>query len=388
MRNTISDIQNVKLNNMKIVLDAIRKRGTVSRASIARITGLTRATVSSLVDELLEKGLVEEIGEGKSSGGRKPILLKLNANSYLAVGINLSDDKTIRGYLCNLEAEVVAIAEQKYENNFDSILYAILNIVSNLLKAVPEKSKIAGIGIGAAGIVNPSKKEVLFSTNFDILGAGLVKKLIEKYSLPVYIENESNAAAWAEKEYGSGKGFNNILYLSKGKGIGSGIIIDGNIYYGSFYGAGEIGHVMVDPNGMRCRCGAIGCLETFIGQEKILAQIKEKTGEELSINDAIKRYSNGDPDIKEVVSCEASYLGKALAISSSLLNIDQIILGGYIIQYGSNFLAQVEESFREHTMSYYRDRISIKFAKLGRDAVGIGGASLVLKRVWDLEIIR
>jgi len=388
MRHTIADIQNVKLNNMKIVLDSIRKKGVVSRASIAKITGLTRATVSSLVDELLGKGLVEEIGEGESSGGRKPILLKLKVNSCFAVGIDLSNDKIIKGYLCNLEAEVVATAEQKYENNFDSILNAILSIISNLLKAVPEGCRVLGIGIGAAGIVNPSKNEVLFSTNFDILGTGLVKQLNEKYNLPIYIENESNAAAWAEKEYGNGKGFKNILYLSKGKGIGSGIIIDNNIYYGSFYGAGEIGHIMVDPNGTRCRCGAIGCLETFVGQEKILAQIKEKTREELSIFDVIKRYSYGDPVIKEVVSREASYLGKALAISSNLLNIDLIILGGYLIHYGSSFLAQVEEAFREHVISYYRDRTSIKFAKLGRDAVGIGGASLVLKRVWDLELIR
>jgi len=387
MRNTIADIQNVKQNNMKIVLGFVREKGPVSRASIAKVTGLTRATVSSLVNELIEKGLVEEIGEGKSSGGRKPILLKLKSNSYLAIGIDLSDDKTIGGYLCNLEAEIVATAEHKYENSFDSILSAIQSIVSSLLKAAPEKSKVAGIGIGAAGIINPSKNEVLFSTNFDILGTGLVKQLNEKFRLPVYIENESNAAAWAEKEYGNGKGFRNILYLSKGKGIGSGIIIDGNIYYGGFYGAGEIGHIMIDPNGTRCRCGAIGCLETFIGQEKILGQINEKTGEELNINEVIRRYSCGDHDVKEVVDREASYIGKALAISSNLLNVDVIILGGYIIQYGGNFLSLVEEAFREHIISYYRDRISIKYSKLGRDAVGIGGASLVLKRIWDLEII-
>ncbi|MCX7745776.1 MAG: ROK family protein [Clostridia bacterium] len=387
MKREAIDMQAVKKRNMEVVLDCIRQNKTISRASIAQMTSLTRATVSSLVEELMKKGVICEIGEGESNGGRKPVLLELEKDRSLAIGIDLADEKVIRGYLCNLEACVLEKVEYPYENNYISIFNAAADIIMHLLESANHIGKVLGIGIGAAALVNPQSGEVLFSANFDIKGVQLVQHIAEKFGLPVYIENESNAAAWAEKEYGNGKGFRNVFYLSKGKGIGSGIIINGNIYYGGFYGSGEIGHMMMDSKGLKCSCGAVGCLETLIGQSRILERIKKQTGRTLNITEVIGGYLNGESKIRAVVNYEAEYLGKAIAAASNLLNVESVILGGYITGYGSEFLMTVRKHFYSYIMNYYRDKICVNFAKLGKDAVGVGGAALVLRQIWKMEII-
>lgn len=387
MKTGITDNQIVKHQNLKLLLDNIRNLEIVSRAELARITGLTKATISSLIKELYDKKLIIEIGEGKSTGGRRPVLFCFDKNSYISIGIDLADEKVIRGYMCNLKAEILLEIEKEYVNNYETILQCVKNIIKILIRNVPKGSKIAGIGVSAAGIVDPISSSVLFSANFDIEGNRLSEDLKNEFDLPVFIENESNAAAIAEKEFGNGVGYNNIIYLSYGKGIGGSIIINNDIFYGGFYGAGEIGHIVVDPNGSPCRCGSLGCLETCAGYSYLLKCAEKVKGTKLEIADISNLYLSGDNDIVEIVDRQAYYIGKALAISSNLLNIQCMIIGGNITCYGESFLEKIKYSLRKYIIKYYRNKTCLQFSRFGKNAVGIGAASLVIKKVWNLELI-
>lgn len=387
MHKNIVDIKDVKNNNIQKVLDCIRIEEQISRVDVARRTNLTKCTISSLVNELIEKKLIEEIGLGEASktGGRKPILLRISPNNHYAIGIQISDNRFIKGYLCNLEGKIIEHISTKYSNQFIDIVKDILYIVDNLRKKLPQNAKLLGIGIGVAGIVDVNKQRIIKSVNYDVVVNDLREEISDISGLYVVIENESNAAALAEKNFGAGQSNSNFVYVSIGKGLGSGIVIGRELYYGENFSAGEIGHIKVNPFGTLCNCGSKGCLETEVSQKAILSKANTLLGKETELDEIYELYVQGHTSIKVMIEDSARLLGNCLSMVYGVLNINKFIIGGSL-DFGDEYINIISETLKSRIIHGSEKNIQVISGNLGDEAVGLGGIALVFELVWKYKI--
>ena len=250
--------EQTKEHNKALILSTIYKEKTLSRAEVARVTGLTRSTVSEIVGELLGAGLVLEKGPGPSVGGKPPILLGMIPDARHIIGIDLASGE-FRGAIVNLLGEIkhrvhIAIGEQSGEK----ALEFVFQLIDNLL-AMTERP-VLGIGIGAPGLMDSDQGIVRNAVNLEWVDFPLGKILRDRYHLPVYISNDSQLSATAEYNFGENHRIPNLLLIKVGRGVGAGIILNQQLFYGDGFGAGEAGHIKVDEDGELCRCGNRGCL--------------------------------------------------------------------------------------------------------------------------------
>ncbi|RPI86460.1 MAG: ROK family transcriptional regulator [Chloroflexi bacterium] len=383
--------QHTKEHNRFLVLKTIIDHETISRAQIARQTSLTRTTVSEIVSALLEEGLVREIGIGESKGGKSPIILSLAEDSRYLIGLDLSHSE-FRGALVNLHgticADVLIPVEERLGEEALSLVYKILD---QLLAS--GMGPIVGIGVGTPGLVNSSEGVVINAVNLDWKDLPLGELLQTRYGLPVYVLNDSHAAAMGEYSYGKEvKSDENLVVINARHGIGAGIVIDGGLFLGDGGGAGEIGHVVVvREGGLPCRCGNYGCLETVASAQALVKQVKmlvEHAGVisipgEINLSGIQKAFEAGDPQIRHMVLETGRYLGIAIASLVGLLNIQRIVISGDMTSFGEPWLQTVEETFHRHTLSRLANSTRITLGQLGRDSVVLG-ASAVLANNYSL----
>ena len=252
--------QQTKEHNRNLVLKTIFEHASISRAQIARITSLTRTTVSEIVADLIAEGLVNEIGVGSSIGGKSPILISLNENARYLIGLDLAQYQ-FSGAVINLRGQIQEMVSLPVNNrNGDEALALVYKIIDQLVQ--DEYQPLVGIGVGTPGLVNTRDGVVVNAVNLDWRDLPLAHLLRSRYQLPAYVLNDSQAAAMGEYTYGEGRNTeNNLVVVHVGHGIGAGIVINGQLFQGDGGGAGEIGHVVVARDSLlQCRCGNRGCL--------------------------------------------------------------------------------------------------------------------------------
>ncbi len=272
--------QLTKQHNRDLVLKTIFENESISRAEITRVTQLTRTTVSDLVASLITEGLVKEIGLGSSIGGKLPILLSLVADSRYLIGLNLRQNKFI-GAVLNLRGEIKATAEVDVAGtDGKKALQLVYRILDQLIRK--KLKPIVGIGVGTPGLINTREGIVLNAVNLEWQDLPLGRLLEARYKLPVTILNDSQATAIGEYVYDGGQQpDSNLVVVNVGQGIGAGILINGQLFQGDGGGAGEIGHVVAQPNGVLCRCGKRGCLETLTSSSAVLQRVKMESLDEV-----------------------------------------------------------------------------------------------------------
>lgn len=370
------------------VLKLIRKKKEISRAELSRLTGFTRPTISAIVGELESLGFVCETGKGESSGGKRPILLKLKENSLPMLGIDLADDNCIRGVICDLSGQIIFKHEESYENNFD-ILYAKTCLVIDHLMAQCQ-TPVKGIGVAVSGVVDTKKNDVIHSSNFDIENKGLASLLNQKYSLPIQLANRPDAAALAEKSYGTGQKYKNLVYLSTGQGVGAGIIQNGKIFYGSFGAAGEVGKMILNPlQDTATSCPNNQTLEYRLRAQFILDEVEQTTGKKVSYSELLKLFQSNDKAVEEKVYENAMYLAYGASVIANVINPEAIILGGRVKEFGEKYLDYFNSKFKEFIMIPQLPKISqtrIMVSDFGRDGVAFGGAVLMLNQAFNLDL--
>ena len=262
-------------HNHRLVLRTLYDFGPISRAEVARSTGLTRTTVGDVVGDLLDEGMVEEVGRGPSTGGKSPILLSIVGDARLVIGLDLGES-TFSGALVNLRGDVRRVVELPVEGrNGDDALDARLPAG----RRAPGQSTTTplGIGVGTPGLVDTRTGTIRWAVNLDWQDLPLGGLLHERYGLPSNVANDSQAAALAEYTFGaeSGRRIPNLITIKVGRGIGAGLVLNGSLFQGDGFGAGEIGHVAVVDDGAACRCGRFGCLETVASSRAIAARAAE-----------------------------------------------------------------------------------------------------------------
>ena len=375
-----------KLHNRDLILRTILEHAPISRAEIARRTRLTRTTVSAQVAALLSEGLVEEIGYGASSGGKAPILLQVVPDSRYLIGLNLARDR-FTGAVINLAGEVKTTAEIPVNGQQGK---RAQELVCRLLDQLFDRTwqPVVGIGISTPGLVNTTEGRIIQAVNLGWKDFPLVKHVAERYRLPVSLLNDSQAAAIGEFRYG-GWHADNLLVVSSRQGIGAGLLIDGLLFQGDDNAAGEIGHIVVDPDGRQCRCGRRGCLETVASIPAILARAQELMprfprsqafNEERPTPEALgEAYALGDPLAVEVLGHAAEHLGRVLAYFAALLNVHTIVLTGDTPRFGAAWLKTVQQVTRQAVLPFLAQRLHVRAGRVPFDqACMLGVAAHIL----------
>ncbi|AZK45229.1 ROK family transcriptional regulator [Paenibacillus lentus] len=376
------DQQLIKKMNKTLVLDTIRQRQPLSRADIAATLGLNKATVSSLVSELIESQLVTEIGPGESSGGRKPTLLLFNGGAGYAIGVDIRVNDLF-ALLVDLEGNV--IRERTVPLNDlspDHALDQIRKMIIWLSKRAPDSPYgIVGVGIGVPGLVN-EKSQIVSAPNLGWNNVSLHNLLASDFGENIHIDNEANAGAIGERLYGAGRDAANLIYLSIGVGIGSGMIVGGELYRGISNFSGEVGHMTVTENGPLCRCGNRGCWETLASEKALLDRAAQRwkhssaASEEEGLARLLNMARKGDSDALALLQETGNHLGVGLANLVNILNPELIVIGNRLSMAGDLLQEPMLHTLESRSLSYHMKKTQVAFAELGIRSTALGAASM------------
>ncbi len=352
-------------HNRSLVLQTLYRSGTLSRADLARATGLTRVTISDLVADLLGENLVVEVGQRDGSRPGKPAtMLDINRGGFQIIGIDLSDYAVFRGAVLDLDGVVLHRAEVPLDEATGPEATAKVVALTEQLVAAASLP-LLGIGVGSPGIVDLAGT-VLSAPNLGWPSGGAGEPLQETLAattgLPVIVANDANAAALAEHSFGSA--LSDMMLIKVGHGVGAGLIIGGTALFGSRFAAGEIGHVVVGTDGGEpCACGKIGCLETWLAAPRLDAALA----------------ATSDPAERTAILRRAGErLGIALAPVVGALDLAEIVLSGPVELLDGPLAEAAIETLRSRTMAEFHGDLTLRMTALGQDIVMRGAAAMVL----------
>ena len=382
--------EQTRSHNKRLILRTIYQQGEISRADIARVTSLTRTTVSHIVAELMDEHLVEETGMGPSVGGKPPVLLTLPAYARFMIGIDLADSE-FRGGLIDLRGQFLHRAAVPINDfNGEEALNLVYDLITELLAQV--NGPVLGIGVGTPGLVDARAGVVRQAVNLDWKNLPLRNLLQSRFNLPARIGNDSHCAALGQFTFGQDQGLSNLAVVKVGRGISAGFVLNGHLLYGDNSAAGEIGHVRAVENGALCRCGHYGCLETVASTRHLVecAQEIARNNPEAAINDLVESPDKittttisqmvqaCDSEIYNLVSEAGYYLGVAIANLVGTLNINKIIIAGSMARFGQPLLDAINEALLPRAMEQLVAETQVELSDLGQDIVVLGAASLIL----------
>jgi glucokinase-like ROK family protein len=382
--------QQTRAHNKRLVLRTIYQQPETNRAAISRATGLTRTTVSDIVTELIDEGLIEETGIGPSAGGKPPVLLNVVAGSRNLIGVDLANSQ-FRGGVMDLRGKIIARMNVAVpQENGELALRKSAQLIDSLLAA--SQGPVLGIGIGTPGLIDAREGIVRRAVNLEWQDLPLRRLLQERYDLPVYVSNDSHAAALGEYTFGQARQIPNLIVIKVGRGTSAGIVLKGRLYTGDGSGAGEIGHVRVVDNGQTCSCGQTGCLETVASTRAIVQQARAAamanpssslhqfvtSPEELTTDSVLQAYTAGSEEIKEMVISAGHYLGIAVAHLVGALNIHHIFIAGSMARFGRILADTIAQEMRQRAMPLLTAETEVALSNLDQDIVMLGAASHLL----------
>ena len=366
------------------VINALREHGMISRAEIARRTGLSRSTVSSLVSELQSDGLVterEETGAAHGEqGGRPPILLSFDASAGAALGIDFGHSH-VRVAVSDLSTNI--LAERAATLDTDHASYEGLDVALELIdealdEAGVDRSRVIGAGLGLPGPIDQTDGVIGSSAILPgWVGVAAGEEMRRRLDVPVSVDNDANLGALAELTHGAGRGATDLVYLKLASGIGAGLILNGRLYRGPGGVAGELGHVLVDPEGAVCRCGNRGCLETAASTGALLELLRRSHGE-LTVAEMLRLASEGDLGCRRVIADAGRVVGSAAAFVFNLLNPQRLIVGGVLAEAGDLLLDGVRSSVRLAALPAATETGGVVAGVLGERAQVVGALALAV----------
>lgn len=386
MKKTTGDQFLVKKINKSIVLDAIQKQSPISRAKISELTGLNKATVSIMVQELINEHFAMESGHGISSGGRKPVILLFNEKAGYSIGIDLGVNY-ILAVLTDLQGAIVSKVQYSMNSSsFNDVFEKLKQAIQVLTDACPDSPYgIVGIGIGVPGIMD--RDGILLSApNMSWNNIHLKEMLESACSYPVVVDNEANCGALGEKEFGAGQNTENLLYISVGIGIGSGLVINNEIFRGKSGFAGEVGHVSIETDGISCSCGNAGCWELYASEQALLRILKlenDDANQDQLLHGLVKKAEEGDREVIEALQQIGYYLGVGLTNLVNLFNPEKIIIGNRISEFRKWLQPVIHEICTQRSLAFTQEETDIVFAERGVYSAALGASSLALQQFFS-----
>lgn len=374
--------------NQSLVLSLVRNHGPISRTDIADAAHLSLATVSSISNALIDQGLIYEHEAGVSTGGRRPILLALNRQAGLVIGVKLTENQIVVA-LTDLTAEVLEqrSAALGSDRRPEAVVSALSELVDQLRAAHPGR-RIFGIGLGMAGVIDRRQGICRFSPFLQWHSVPLRHMLEQRLGLPVVIENDVNTLTMAEQWFGAGVGVNDFLVVTLGRGIGMGMVLNGQLYRGGCGGGGEFGHITMVPDGPRCDCGKRGCLEALVADPAIVRRMQMASDRELTMEATVALARQGDTTAQGIFAAAGRTLGMAIANLVNIFNPPLLVIGGE----GARALDLLQESLQEtlqaHCFDGFFNDMRLVVEPWGDDAWARGAASLMLDELFRTDLYR
>jgi predicted NBD/HSP70 family sugar kinase len=377
-------------SNREKVVHALTMLGVASRADIARRTGLSRSTVSSIVADLQAEGLVvdrEDGGRAAAGSGRPPALIALDPAAGLALGIDFGK-RHLAVALADLSHELLAeewvVMADDYQAE-EGMAEAAELVERMLDDGGADRSRVLAVGMGIPGPVHETGLVGSSTILPGWVGASPERRMTELLDLPVRVGNDANLGALAEFTWGAGRGFASFVYLKLATGIGAGIVIGGRLFEGVGGTAGEIGHTTIDETGDICRCGNRGCLETYAGAAAIASLLSRSFGEELGPDDVLSRAADGDAGCRRALADAGRHIGVAIANLCNLVNPERIVVGGSMGHAGDLLLDPLRESVRLRAIPSAAEDVEIVPGELGERAELLGAVALVLQEATPAQ---
>ncbi len=371
--------------NRKRVIDALRERGVASRAEVARITGLSRSTVSTIVGDLLDSGLAGErdgLSAGQAHAGRPPVMVSLNPSAGLAVGVDFGH-RHLRVAVSDLSHTVLAETwrELNVDHSADHGLDTAAEFVEQVLdEAEVDRARVIGVGMGLPAPIDRATGAVQAASILPgWVGVDAAAEAAARFDLPVAVENDANLGALAELVWGAAKGKSEVAYIKVSTGIGAGLISRGRLQHGVGGTAGELGHTVIADGGPVCRCGNRGCLETLASTRSIAELLSASRAEEITSRRVLELCAAEDAAAQRLIGDAGRAIGVAVANLCNLLNPACVIVGGDLSGAGEVLLDPLRETVRRNAIPSAVDDLEIVAGVLGERAELLGALALVMQ---------
>jgi N-acetylglucosamine repressor len=382
------------------VLNCVREHAPVSRTQIRERTRIRLASITELVRELSDEGLVREDGSAGTGRGRKQILLRLNPGYGVAIGVEFDVDHVI-AVATDLDMNVMARAavDVSLTRGKDAVIATLVEQIERIIgEAGVSRDKIIGIGVADPGLVDAARKvSVLSSTIEGWRDVPLGSILEERFGVPVYMEENTRAKTLAEKRFGAGQSVGNLMFIDFGPGIGCGVMTPDGLFRGAGGTAGELGHTYVVENGPVCRCGSYGCLETVAslpaiarraadamrqGAESRIGELAGGDIEAISATHVFEAARQGDKLALGIVDDTAAYLGIAVANAVNLFNPEMVVFDARLDAVQDLMLAPIQNRVKRQALEAATRDLRFEIAQLGAESGALGVAAIVTDTVF------
>jgi glucokinase-like ROK family protein len=390
----------VRQINLSVIMNNLRKKAPISRAELAQATGLNKTTVSSLVDELLQRQFAREIGATTARKGHPAIILDLNPSAGFIVGCEIGVDFIL--VVCtNFAPEILWRHEEHTDPGIGR--HAILERATALMneavqRGYQEYETLLGIGVGVAALIDQATGTMLFAPNLGWREPFPIRAMLQESfpQAPVIVDNEANTAALGEHFFGVAQGYDEVLYISAGVGLGGGIVHDGRVFSGVAGVSAEFGHITMDPDGLLCSCGNYGCWETQVSQGALFRHIRRSFQE--GETGLLFEWTNRGVDTLTVpMIVEAARAGDVVALSAlekigrdlgigtaslvNTLNPALVVCGGILSLAGEFLMPAMTKEFERRALRWNREATKVVLAKHGFDAAAMGGVAAVYQTI-------
>jgi glucokinase-like ROK family protein len=385
----------LRKQNLAGVLQRIYEDAPISRIELSRRTGLNKATISSLVNDLVENRYIWETGEGTDRrAGRREVMLELNPRGGCMVSAEIGV-----GFISVLCTDFTArIIWRSMETIESSDPKAVIDLTLKLMNEARREGgakcdRLLGSAVGLPGLIDQKSGKLLIAPNLGWRDVEVLESLKESFDVPIFIDNEATFAALGERYFGVARGHNNVLYISAGVGIGGGLIIDGRIYGGSGGFASEFGHMTMDPGGIKCGCGNTGCWETQASQAALFRYIHEEIADgkvsavskkhlkKLSIEAVVGAAEQGDAVALAALRKTANYLATGIDSLVKAFDPEIVVFGGILSLAGKFLFPTFDEVLGQDSMLESRLPPRVMLAEFGSDAAAMGGIARIFQSI-------
>lgn len=372
----------IKAMNRNLILNIIRREGQLSRTQLTEKSGLSGGSISQIINELLDNHWVLEVGEGEYTGGRRQVLLRLNPKAGYAIGMKLMENRVV-GAVTNFAAEVLHYDEQLQD--FDENPYHLSRFLTDFIERIVTAAKIPrkkmfGVGMGLAGVIYPQVGVVHYSPFFGWRDVPLAALLTRDSGYPTYVENDVNTLTLTEQLFGSGRHHTNFVVVTIGRGIGMGMVINGQLYQGSKGGAGELGHIVTES--------AAGLtLETQASDPRVIADVRAAGHSVDTLMDVVALAQGGNTAAINALAESGRILGIGLANVINVLCPELVIISGEGVAAGDFRLKPMYNALRQHTFNGLLDDVEVIVEPTDDRAWSRGAASVVIGKVFESPIL-
>ena len=398
MPTTIANIDQIKQLNSATIYKIIEQHTPISRVKIAKISKLAPASVTKITRQLLENGLISEIEQQASTGGRRAISLAPNSDIINVITIKLGQKLlSISHYnLSGTHLQSKQISIPVIESSEVLIEFLISEVAKFITQPHLINNKISAISITLSGLVDPKKGVVIYTPTYPLNNYPLVEQIEKTFNIPTFIGNHTRCLALAENYFGATRDCQDSVLISVHHGVGSGVIIENKELLGKSCNIGEIGHIQTNPAGKRCHCGNIGCLETEVSDTVIFDKVKAaiESGVDctldintMTIDDIYIAAANHDNLCQSITEQAATYLGKNIAILVNLLSPEKIVIAGKITQAREVLFSTIKNCIKHQTLPNFHNKLQVTSTEL-KPELTIAAFALIKQAIYEGSLLQ